>query len=156
MEAETLFGKMAALCSRREYSVAQIESKIRAMLAAQGGETPDEIVSGVLQRLQREGFLDNRRFAEAYVNDKLRFNSWGKRRIVQGLRYEHNIPDDIVRDALAERYDPFYKEVAKRLYNTKLKYLQRDKRELSHYEIKTKLKEYMDERGYHNCESEKY
>ena len=44
MEAETLFGKMAALCSRREYSVAQIESKLCAMLAAHGGENPDEIV----------------------------------------------------------------------------------------------------------------
>ena len=63
MEAETLFGKMAALCSRREYSVRQIESKLRAMLAAQGAESPDDILSQVLQRLQREGFLDNRRFA---------------------------------------------------------------------------------------------
>ena len=156
MDAETLFGKMAALCSRREYSVAQIESKIRAMLAAQGRENPDEIVSGVLQRLQREGFLDNRRFAEAYVNDKLRFNSWGKRRIVQGLRYEHNIPDDIVRDALAERYDPFYKEVAKRLYNAKLKSLQRGKRELSPYELKAKLAAYMAARGFDSFECEEY
>ena len=75
---------------------------------------------------------------------------------MQGLRYEHNIPDDIVRDALAERYDPFYKEVAKRLYNAKLKSLQRGKRELSSYELKAKLAAYMAARGFESFECEEY
>lgn len=35
----------------------------------------------MLSRLETEGFLDEQRYARAFVQDKTRFNGWGRRKI---------------------------------------------------------------------------
>lgn len=41
---------------------------------------------GVLERLVRERFIDDGRYASAYVREKMRFSGWGERKIRMALR----------------------------------------------------------------------
>lgn len=71
-----------AECSRRELCEAQIRRK----LAGYGGagltaEEKDEII----ESLKKDRFLDDSRFAAAYIKDKTAFGGWGIRKIEMEL-----------------------------------------------------------------------
>lgn len=72
--------RMAGLCARSE----QCESDIRAKIL-RAGLTPEEC-RGILEFLKREKFIDDARFARAYVRDKVKFAGWGRNKIRMGLR----------------------------------------------------------------------
>lgn len=61
----------------------------------------DADTRGVLERLQRERFIDDGRYAEAYVREKVRFSGWGAMKIRAALRAKSIAPDVIAR-ALAQ------------------------------------------------------
>lgn len=61
----------------------------------------DADAQGVLARLVRERFIDDRRYAEAYVREKVRFSGWGAHKIRASLRAKSVAPA-IVEAALAE------------------------------------------------------
>lgn len=61
---------------------------------------PDADRAGVLDRLVREGFVDDRRYAEAFVREKSRLNGWGPRKIAATLRTK-GIAQTLVDEALA-------------------------------------------------------
>ena len=73
-ESEMLH-RAAAYCSASERCIQDVEKKIKA--AGLAGEESDRIVSRLLQ----ERFIDESRFARYFVNDKLRFNKWGRVRV---------------------------------------------------------------------------
>lgn len=52
---------------------------------------------GVLERLKRERFIDDGRYAEAYVREKVRFSGWGAMKIRAALRAKSIAPDIITR-----------------------------------------------------------
>jgi regulatory protein len=88
-----LLHRMAAYCSMAERCIQDVQKKIRtAGLPAEAGE---RIVALLLQ----ERFIDEKRFARSFVNDKLRFNKWGRNRIAYELSRK-DIPPDICREAL--------------------------------------------------------
>lgn len=62
-----------------------------------------EDIPYILHLLEKERFIDDRRFAGAYVRDKLRFNGWGKNKISYMLR-SLGVEEDIIREALVENY----------------------------------------------------
>ena len=57
----------------------------------------------IIATLVREKFIDDNRFADAFVRDKLKFNGWGKQKIVFKLR-SFGVADDIIERALRENY----------------------------------------------------
>ncbi|NJK98551.1 MAG: RecX family transcriptional regulator [Bacteroidales bacterium] len=92
------------LCSKKEYSSGEIAAKLREW------EFPDEKVQEIIQVLIREKFIDDHRYARAFVNDKLKFSRWGKIKIAYMLR-QKGVVDDIVREALGEIEDSLYSEI---------------------------------------------
>ena len=52
----------------------------------------DADARGVLERLVRERFIDDGRYAEAYVREKMRFSGWGERKIRAALRAKYIAP----------------------------------------------------------------
>ena len=92
-EAEVLH-RMAGLCSIKEYCAQEIEEKIRKTAL------PEEACANIISYLQKQNFLDDNRYANAFTKDKFRFNSWGKVRIAYELRNK-NIPAAIIEEALA-------------------------------------------------------
>ena len=55
----------------------------------------------IIARLVREKFVDEERYARAYVRDKMNCASWGRRKIELGLKAK-GIPKEIIAEALGQ------------------------------------------------------
>ncbi len=101
----------------------------------------------VLEKLVSMRFIDDRRFAAAYVKDKLRFNGWGKRKIRAGL-VAKGISGDIIEDVLGETENDTGR--LQKLLAAKMKSVKAS----SPYELKMKLVRFGMGRGfdYHEVE----
>ena len=86
--------KAAAYCSAAERCIADVQKKIDA------AGLPQEASERIIARLLQERFIDESRYTRFFVNDKLRFNKWGKIKISYEL-YRKNIPTSIRDEALA-------------------------------------------------------
>ena len=80
--------RLANLCAKAEYCVSDIRQKMARWDLPEGAE--DRIV----HRLLDERYIDEQRYACAFVRSKFRFNRWGRDKIVRGLRLK-GISDDV-------------------------------------------------------------
>ena len=101
-------------CSRSEHCVLDVLNKLYA--AGLGEEESDEIV----QCLVEQGYIDEQRYANAFVNDKFRFNKWGKLKIGHALR-QKKIPTSIIQVALDTLDEDAYSHVLLQLIEAKKK-----------------------------------
>lgn len=88
-------------CGRKEVCVSQVRGKLDRMVK-RGEITPAE-AGGILSSLKADKFIDEKRFAAAYVRDKFRLSGWGRRKIAYNLA-QLGIPADIIEKALQENY----------------------------------------------------
>ena len=91
-EPEAL-NRAAAYCTTCERCV----SDVCAKLAAWG--VGDAQQQRIIERLIKENFICEERFCRAFVNDKVRFNRWGRRKISLALR-EKRVDEALAREAL--------------------------------------------------------
>lgn len=61
----------------------------------------NEDAQRVLERLVKERFIDDGRYAAAYVREKMRFSGWGARKIASALRAKR-IPMELIDEALQQ------------------------------------------------------
>ena len=106
--------RAAAYCSAAERCIQDVEKKIKA--AGLTGEESDRIIA----RLLKERFIDESRFARYFVNDKLRFNKWGRIKISYELQRK-GIPADIRTEALAGIDEQEYQDILFSLLKSKKK-----------------------------------
>lgn len=92
---DAVFDRMAWLCSRREYCSAAVLGKLR-----QKG-LDDKDAAAVLERLVRERYVDDARYARAFVRDKALLSGWGPRKISFALSAK-GISREVVEEALGE------------------------------------------------------
>lgn len=90
-------------CAQKEYCRREIAKKLLAK-----GATPDE-VDETLGRLEAESYIDEARYARAFVNDKFRFDHWGRIKIRYALR-QKGVSDFDTDDALALIDDDDYRQ----------------------------------------------
>jgi regulatory protein len=95
ISAETALNRLAAMCSRSEHC----EADVRRKLADWGMDAAS--ADGIVRRLVSEHYVDDARYAHAYVRDKFRFNSWGRVKIAYMLRGK-GIAADVIALALEE------------------------------------------------------
>ena len=93
---EKALDKMRRLCSRREYCVADIRSKLIKALDAD-----EQKVEEVLQILIKEKYVDDLRFATAFARDKASIAGWGEVKIRYMLSAK-GISRDVITQALEE------------------------------------------------------
>ena len=94
LESE-IFSKTARLCSRSEECSPDIRKKIREW----GGD--EELQEKIIARLVDEKFLDDERYARAYVRDKFRFNKWGRVKMRYYLKMK-GLSDTIIESGMQE------------------------------------------------------
>lgn len=95
MTEQAAYNRLAALCSRTEYCLADLRRKFQAWLLPEGAE------ERILRKLQEEGYVDEGRYACAFARDKFRQNRWGRQRVAMELR-RRGIADALVDAALQE------------------------------------------------------
>ena len=94
--------RLEELCARAEHSSGEMRQKLRRWCIAP--TDADKIVESLVSRR----FIDDSRFAGAYVRDKVEYGGWGRRKIALGL-YQKGVARDIISDAL-DRIDPEHYE----------------------------------------------
>ena len=72
--------RISSRCAKSE----QCEADVRRKLAE--WEQDDAAADRIVERLRAEGFVDDERFCRAFVEDKWRFNRWGRTKIRMALR----------------------------------------------------------------------
>ena len=112
-ESEVL-NAMAKYCSTCERCVQEVEKKIQA--AGLSKEAQERIIG----RLTQERFIDERRYCRFFVNDKFKFNKWGRIKIDYELR-KKNIPNDIRQEALLGIDETEYENLLTDILKAKLK-----------------------------------
>ena len=126
------------MCARSERS-----SGDALRLMKRWGVADDE-ARKVLARLQAERFIDDRRFAEAFVRDKLNLSGWGAYKIKMSLRAK-GVAREIIEEVVSQMIDAT--DMKERLEDI----MQRKMRTLKYsstYEAKTKLIRFAASRGY--------
>lgn len=91
--------KMQDLCSRAEISTGEALDKLRRKGIT--GRTAEQIV----QNLVDTRFIDDERFARAFVREKYLYARWGRIKIRQALRLKH-VDSEYINAALDEEIEP--------------------------------------------------
>jgi regulatory protein len=113
-EQKVAFNKAAVLCSQSEKCTSEIQEKLKLW-----GLNDDDSQS-VIDELKREKYIDDERFARAYVKDKFRFNRWGKQKIEFMLRAK-KIDQEILALAFEEIEEEGYADELLKLLEDKAK-----------------------------------
>lgn len=93
MEPARALLKLEELCARSEHCEGELREKLRKWLVS-----PDD-TDTIISSLRRRRYVDDERFARAFVRDKFRFDHWGRRKIEQALRLKR-VDSEIIADAL--------------------------------------------------------
>ena len=129
--------QLAQLCARSEHCQHEMLEKMRKWGMA------DEAQARVMQRLVSERYIDDERYARAFVRDKIRYNKWGRRKVEQAL-WMKRIDDDIRERVLGEIDADEYISVLRPL----LKQKRRSTKAQSDYELNQKLVRFALSRGF--------
>ena len=128
---------LAALCAQAEHCQYEMLEKMRRW------ELDDEAQARVMQRLVSERYVDDERYARAFVKDKVRYNKWGRRKVEQALWQKH-IDEDIRHQVLDEIDDEEYISVLRPL----LKQKRRSTKAANDYQLNQKLMRFALGRGF--------
>jgi len=104
--------KAASYCAYQERSIQQVSDKLTKLNAS-----PIQLEE-VIVWLRKENFLDETRFAEAYVSGKFKLKKWGRIKIIHGLKM-HRIDEDIINQALETINLSDYHQTLQLLYSKK-------------------------------------
>lgn len=89
MTEKQAIAQIAAYCSKAERCKSDVRKKLQAW------ELDNEIVDRVVSLMEKENFLNEERFCQSFIRDKVRFNKWGKNKIVFELK-KKQIPSSVI------------------------------------------------------------
>ena len=105
MTPQQALERLQAQCSRAEYCTGQIRRKLLVWSGKNelAGKQPfsQEEMEGIVGALVGDRYVDDARFADAYVRDKARFAKWGRVKVQYNLKVL-GIDPMIIRVALEE------------------------------------------------------
>lgn len=137
MTSDEILYKLAAKCSTSEQCLSDIGAKLAKY------DLPEEEKTRILRHLVEEKYIDDRRYAEAFVRDKYRFNKWGRIKISQGLRMK-GIDSETISTAMEAIDETEYLNILRDLIKTKRK----STHGKNDYEISGKLVRFATGRGF--------
>ena len=129
--------RLASLCAQAEHCQYEIKEKMRRW------ELGEEAQTRIMERLVKERYIDEMRYARAFVKDKVVYNKWGRRKVEQAL-WQKQIDDDIRQSVLEEVDDETYVSVLRPL----LKQKRKSTKAGSEYEMNQKLVRFALGRGF--------
>lgn len=100
-------------------------------------------VEEIISQLITEDFLNEERFAIAYVGGKFRIKRWGKQKILMNLK-QKQVSEYNIRRGMKEIEDADYEEAVRQLINKKAELV----REPDAFKKRTKIGNYLINKGY--------
>ena len=137
MTEQEAYLQLAAICAQAEHCQQEMHDKMKRW------GLDETVRQRVVDRLVRERYVDDERYARAYVKDKIRYQKWGRRKVQQGLWQKH-IAESIQQQVLSEVDDEEYLTVLKPLLKQKRKTIKAQ----SDYELNQKLLRFALGRGF--------
>ena len=128
---------LSALCAQAEHCQWEMTEKMRRW------ELTEEAQARVMQRLVSERYVDDERYARAFVKDKVRYNKWGRRKVEQALWQKH-IDEFVRQQVLDEVDDDEYISILRPMLQQKRK----STKASSDYELNGKLIKFAMSRGF--------
>ena len=137
MTEQEAYLQLAALCAQAEHCQQEMRDKMRRW------GLNDTMQDRIIARLIKEHYIDDERYARAFVKDKIRYNKWGRRKVQQALWLKH-IDSDIQQRVLDEIDEKEYLDVLRPLLKQKRKSVKAE----SDYELNQKLVRFALGRGF--------
>ena len=113
-EAQAL-KKLGDLCAKTEHCSGEIMEKMYKM------GLPEDAKTRIMEKLTKYSYVDDERFTNAYVYDKIRYNKWGRRKIEQALwakRIDNKIANLVLDAVPDEEYLSVLRPLRKSKYPT--------------------------------------
>lgn len=129
--------KMVKYCAYQERCMKDVKDKLEAINMPQ----EDRIV--ILRTLFSEGFVDDERFANAFVRGKINQNGWGLNKIRFHL-IQKEIDKEIIKEALGQIDEKKYRQRLIEVLKAKAKTVKAE----NDYEKKRKLAAYAMQKGF--------
>ena len=137
MTEQEAYLQLAALCAQAEHCQQEMRDKMRRW------ELDETVQNRIVARLVKERYVDDERYARAFVKDKIRYNKWGRRKVQQALWQKH-IDADIQQQVLDEIDEKEYLDILRPLLKQKRKSIKAE----SDYELNQKLVRFALGRGF--------
>jgi regulatory protein len=128
---------LAALCAQAEHCQYEMLEKMRRW------EVPEDAQARIMAKLIKERYVDDERYAQAFVKDKIRYNKWGRRKVEQAL-WQKRVDEDIRKRVLNDVNDDEYLSVLRPLLKQKRKTIKAK----NDYELNQKLMRFAVGRGF--------
>ena len=136
---DELLHKAASYCSISEHCSREVTQK----LTVWGVDESDR--KKIIDQLMADDFINEKRFAKAFVKDKFHLNKWGKIKITMALR-EKAIDKEIINNSLDLIDEGEYEELLASLLKSKQKTIKYE----FEYEKQGKLFRFAQSRGFEN------
>ena len=137
MTEQEAYLQLAALCAQAEHCQQEMRDKMRRW------ELDETVQNRIIDRLIKERYVDDERYARAFVKDKIRYNKWGRRKVQQAL-WQKRVDADIQQRVLDEIDEKEYLDILRPLLKQKRKNI----RAASDYELNQKLARFALSRGF--------
>ena len=129
--------QLTALCAQAEHCQQEMRDKMKRW------DIDPAVQDRIITRLVKERYVDDERYARAFVKDKIRYNKWGRRKVQQAL-WQKRIDADIQQRVLDEIEEKEYLDILRPLLKQKRKSIKAE----SDYELNQKLIRFALGRGF--------
>ncbi|MFI3322965.1 MAG: regulatory protein RecX [Rikenellaceae bacterium] len=138
--AEKALEKLQLLCSRAEKCSGDAITLLRRW------EVDSDKIDGIIESLKKDRYIDDSRYAAAYVRDKMNYSGWGERKIEQSLRMK-GVEKAIISEAIHSTISKdSMRQKLNTLLNKKLKEI--EKKETDKFKARAKLFNFAASRGF--------
>ena len=134
---EEFFLKASYYCSLSEHCIKKVRDKLVQW------ETPSEFIDPIIEKLLEQDYINEERFARAFVKDKFRFNHWGRIKISTHLR-ALGISSENIAKAMDEIDEDEYAEILDEIVEKKRKTIKKG----TDLEVRAKLLRHALSRGF--------
>jgi len=107
-EPTLVLEKIRYYCSYQERAIKEVEEKLKEWAVQ------NEKIPSLINQLQKEGYLNEERFAKAFAGGKFRLNKWGRQKIEYELRIR-GVPELMIQEGLLEIDEEEYLQTLKEI-----------------------------------------
>lgn len=125
-------------CQYQERSHKEVRNKLYEL-----GCTTPEVEDHLIELIQAD-VLNEERYARALARGKFRMKQWGRRKIIQQLKFQQ-VSEICIKKALTEIDPELYYQTAKKLAEKKFAELKTEK---NHFTRRQKIYRYLVQKGY--------